>query len=360
MNRNSKFQRYFLPGFIFQSLLIGGGYATGRELVQFFLMHGPLGGLFGILFAALCFSIVSLITFEFARITKSYNYRAFFRSLIGRWWWFFELAFVLLAILILGVIGSAAGEVVSQHLGIDSKWGTVSLMVLIGLLVFFGTWLIERVLAGWSFLLYFVYGIFVLLYLFNFGQDFVDKLVIQPVHSEWLMGSIKYFGYNVAALPLMLFCAHHMESRKDAVISGILAGPIAMIPALLLYLAMVASYPVILDSSVPSDYMMQQLNITALAVIFYIVMFGTFVETGTACIHAINERLDDLFRERKAHMPQWLRPLIALIALLGSIVLAQKFGLIELIANGYGTLTWAFMVIYVVPLLTYGVYKTIR
>ena len=50
----------------------------------------------------------------------------------------------------------------------------------------------------------------------------------------------------------------------------------------------------------------------------------------------------------------------SLIALLGSIVLAQKFGLIDLIANGYGTLTWAFMAIYVVPLLTYGLYKIIR
>ena len=35
------FQRVILPGFILQSVLIGGGYATGRELVQFFLSSGP-------------------------------------------------------------------------------------------------------------------------------------------------------------------------------------------------------------------------------------------------------------------------------------------------------------------------------
>ena len=36
---------YFLPGFLFQSVVIAGGYGTGRELVEFFLTQGPLGGL---------------------------------------------------------------------------------------------------------------------------------------------------------------------------------------------------------------------------------------------------------------------------------------------------------------------------
>ena len=42
---NLFFQKYLLPGFIFQSLIIGGGYGTGRELVEFFLTAGPIAGL---------------------------------------------------------------------------------------------------------------------------------------------------------------------------------------------------------------------------------------------------------------------------------------------------------------------------
>src|SRR3546814_9756440 len=37
------FQRYLLPGFVFQAAVIAGGYATGRELVEFFLPAGPWG-----------------------------------------------------------------------------------------------------------------------------------------------------------------------------------------------------------------------------------------------------------------------------------------------------------------------------
>ena len=43
----SWFQRFLLPGFAFKAVVIGGGYATGRELAEFFLPSGPWGGLAG-------------------------------------------------------------------------------------------------------------------------------------------------------------------------------------------------------------------------------------------------------------------------------------------------------------------------
>ena len=49
MLSNSWFKKYLLPGFIFQSLVIGGGYGTGRELVEFFLLLGPKNGILGMI-----------------------------------------------------------------------------------------------------------------------------------------------------------------------------------------------------------------------------------------------------------------------------------------------------------------------
>ena len=44
-SKSSWFQRYLLPGLAFKAVVIGGGYATGRELAEFFLPSGPRGGL---------------------------------------------------------------------------------------------------------------------------------------------------------------------------------------------------------------------------------------------------------------------------------------------------------------------------
>ncbi len=79
--RWSTFQRYLLPGFVFQSVVIAGGYGTGRELVEFFLTNGPLPGRLGMLASTVVFSVVAAVSYELARRFRTYDYRSFFRRL---------------------------------------------------------------------------------------------------------------------------------------------------------------------------------------------------------------------------------------------------------------------------------------
>ena len=105
----SWFQRILLPGFVFKGVVIGGGYATGRELVEFFFASGPVGALYGILLATLIWSIVCAVSFVFAQAVRGYDYRTFFKALLGPGWVVFELAYIALIILIIAVIAAAAG-----------------------------------------------------------------------------------------------------------------------------------------------------------------------------------------------------------------------------------------------------------
>ena len=89
---SSWFQRYLLPGFAFKAVVIGGGYATGRELAEFFLPSGPQGGLLAILLAMVIWSLVCAVTFALSYATRSWNYRAFFKNLLGPFWILFEAA----------------------------------------------------------------------------------------------------------------------------------------------------------------------------------------------------------------------------------------------------------------------------
>ena len=360
MNKSSRFQRWFLPGFLFQSVIIGGGYATGRELVEFFLYAGPLGGLVSILTVTVIFSICMAVAFELSRVTRSYDYRTFFKQLLGRAWFLYEILFLALTLLVLAVLGAASGELVSNHLGAPPVLGTVTLMALIGLLVFWGTSVIEKALAGWSFLLYSVYAVLIAAYLWKFGHKLPAVFAADDLSGPWFYSTIRYTGYSLTVVTLILFCVRHMESRRDAFIAGAFAGPIGMIPAILFLLGMSASYPAILDVPVPADYMMQQLDFGWLGLLFYVVVFGTFVETGTALIHAMNERIDHVYVENSLTMPRWLRPVVAMIVLFVAVVLADRVGIIDLVAKGYGSLTWAFLLVMFVPLMTVGVWRIIQ
>lgn len=42
------FRIYIVPGAVIQSVMVGGGYGTGRETVEYFTNFGFLGGAMGI------------------------------------------------------------------------------------------------------------------------------------------------------------------------------------------------------------------------------------------------------------------------------------------------------------------------
>lgn len=352
-------RRYLLPGLIFQSVIIGGGYATGRELVEFFLPSGPIGGLIGLLMAGVVFAVVMSAAYEFARVTRSYDYRTFFKNLLGPGWIIFEIAYIALVVLILAVVGSAAGELVSGTFGISPSIGTVSMMIMVGFLTFYGSGLIQKVLAGWSVLLYLVYIVLFVMTFILMG-DRIDAVMENADMGEgWFTSGVRYAGYNIN-LPAVLFCITILSTRREAVGAGVLTGAIAVIPALMFYMAMMSQYPQIGDQPVPALFLMSQLNIGWLETIFQIVVFGTFVETGAGLLHSINERIDTQVHEKGHALPQYARPLVAVVLLLISIYGATAIGIVDLIAKGYGLLTYVFIAVLIVPLLTVGIWKIYR
>tara|TARA_E500000305_G_C4029789_1_gene244321 strand:+ start:25338 stop:26339 length:1002 start_codon:yes stop_codon:yes gene_type:complete len=325
--------------------------------VAFFLPSGPVGGVLGLLLAGLIFGLVLAAGFEFARVTGAYDYRHFCRALLGRGWVAFEAAYFVLMLLILSVIGSAAGALAADMTGVPALVGTIVLMALIGLLTFKGSGLIARVLSAWSLVLYAVYIVLFVLAFTRLGAEISDTFNHAPNTLGWLSGGFLYAGYNLATLPAVLFAVRHLSSRKETVGAGFIAGAISVIPAILFYIAMMGLYPEIGNEPVPSTLLMQSLHAGWLGLVFQLVVFGTFVETGTALLHAVNERLSAAFEDNNRELPQPARPLVAVAFLTVSIFAAETVGIIDLIARGYSVLTLVFIAILVIPLLTVGIYK---
>ena len=363
--KNHWFQRYLLPGLIFQSAIIAGAYGSGQELVQFFLGHGPLGGLLGMLVTMIVFSIVLMAAYEFSRRFQVFDYRSFCKKLLGPLWPLYEILFILIMILVISIIGAAAGDILRDTFGLPTIVGTASVMILIALLVFFGTPAIERFLAFWSFVLYGTYICFFGWHLVQYGPEIAANLASIEVQGNWVRSGILYSGYNMATVPVLIFCIRHQRRRREALIAGAIAGPLAMIPAMFFFVTMIGQYDVLTGSDansvLPVSILLGALtNAGAFAMLFPIVLFGTFVETGAAIIHGFNERLDRTFAEKGTGMPNWMRPAVAAFVLVVAVTLADVVGLTTLVAEGYGTITWGFLLVMVLPLLTYGVWQIVR
>lgn len=359
VNRPSWFRRYLLPGIVFQSAVIAGGYGTGREIVEFFLSLGPTPGLAAMAVSTVIWSAVAAATFEFARRFRTYDYRAFFKRLLGPGWMLFEVIYILMALLVLAVIGAAAGAIMEETFGGPYAVGVIATIGAIALLLFYGSAAIERVLAGWSFVLYGVYIALVVFSLNRWGSEISAAFAASPLEGSWLLNGVRYAGYNLSAGAVVLFTVRHIQTKKEAVSAGLLTGLIGILPAFFLYLAMVGHYPEITERAIPSNFLLEALGSRTFQVLFQIVLFGTLIETGSGMIHAVNERIVATRRERGVATPPWVRSVVAVL-FLGVALSLTPLGLMNLIANGYGTITWGFIVLYVIPILTLGVWMLRR
>jgi len=138
-----------------------------------------------------------------------------------------------------------------------------------------------------------------------------------------------------------------------------MVGPIAMIPGILFYLVMLSHYPEIKDVVLPSDYLLNALGVRWFQVLFQVVLLGTLIETGVGVIHSFNERLASLYRARNQAMPRKLRPTMALILMVIASLLT-KIGLVALIMIAAQSFAWFFLLVFLVPLLTVGLYRIVK
>lgn len=356
------FSRWLLPGLAFKAAVIGGGYATGREIAEFFLPAGPWGGLAGLSLATLIWSGMCVLTFLFARANGARDYRGFFQALLGRGWIAFELAYAVFVIIVLAVFGAAAGEIGYAVFGAPRWAGMSALLLGVTAFVAFGDRLVEQLFAWVSILLYGVYGLFLLLALGGFGHDIAAAFAVPvQVGADAFVGGATYAGYNIIGAVIILPVTRHLLSDRDAVTAGLIAGPLAMIPAFVLFVCMCAYAPEIGGAALPSDVLLAKLDLPIFRLLFQLMVFAALLESGTGATHAINERLAGALKARLGRtFGVRARALCALVLLVFCMVLADRVGLVDLIAGGYRLLAYALIALYVVPLAAWGLLRLVR
>jgi len=326
---SSRFQRYLLPGLAFKAVVIGGGYATGRELAEFFLPAGTWGGLAAMALSTVIFSVCCIVTFLFARQVGARDYVTFFKQLLGPGWVLFEGAYILFIILILAVYGAAAGAIGAAVFGVSEIWGTLTLAASIIAIVTFGNASVERMFAWVSYLLYAVYALFVVLAFSRFGGLIQEAFARDVPVGNWASGGTIYAGYNLIGAVVILPVLRHLTSSRDAVVAGLIAGPLAMIPAALFFICMVAFMPDVAGATLPSDFMLQRLDLPLFHLLFQLMIFSALLESGASSVHAINERIAKAVRARRGvELSHKARLAIALLVLIGCMFLADRFGLV--------------------------------
>ena len=366
--KSTRFHSWLLPAIISQSLIMGGGYSTGREITQYAGRFGPQGW-WAVLVIFLGFALLSSLAFEVARLGGHYDYKAWARSLVGPLWPLFDLLVLAMLLLIIAVMAAAIGSVLRQTIGLPDAVGLAIAFVFVGLLAWKGERFMERFKTFGSVALYLGYLAFAA-FVLSSPRPEVPAAPAPVPSGEVLISSIQYVGYNLATFPAVLFCLHRQKSRVDTAVSGVLSGLLMTLPFALTLLCLLRFWPdpAVIDAEVPWLVMLERAAGGKAAAAVWAALFGvvagwTLLETAVGGIHALVDRID----RNLGDLPAAVRPsggrlsdmarVVLSLAVLSAALLLSRIGIIDLVAKGYGMLAWGFIVLLAIPLLTVGVWR---
>ncbi len=364
------FEAIFLPAIVLQSVIMGGGYATGREVAQYAGRFGERGWV-AVAIILTGFTLLSVLAFELARVSRAYDYKKWIRELIGPLWPLFDLLAVTMMLLVIAVMSAAMSSILRQTLGIPTWLGLVIAFVVVAVLAWRGATVMEHFKVIGSVFLYIGYAsfsTFVLLAPLPGAAAASATSAPDPAWDGVVVSGLIYIGYNLSVYPAGLFCLHRQTSRRDTVLSGLAAGAMMTIPLILTFLCLVRFYPnpEIFEAEIPWLAMLAAASGGRLWVALFGFIAGwTLLETAIASIHALVDRfdknLDDLPRAIRPTSPMTQQQKMWVsVAVLAIATLLARFGIIALVAEGYSRLAWGFIVLLGLPLLTIGVYKVLK
>jgi uncharacterized protein len=353
--------RLIVPGLVIMAVMVGGGYATGRELVEFFISKGPLTALAGLALTALWISTAAMVSFELARRYQAFDYRSFCRIFIGPFAALFEAGYYALLLLVLSVVSAAAGKLLAEMAGIPEVANSILFMAAVAFVVYFGNSFIEKVISIWSIIFYATYGSMFALVVWKFGPQLRGALESAPLDwLEALKDSLSYTGYNVVIVPILIFVARNLETRPQALAAGAMAGPLILLPGFASLLGLSAFYPQILGDPLPISRVLGEIGSPALRICVQIVILGAFIKTGVGLLHGLNERVARAIVDRGRSMPRGARPLLALGIMVIAVFVASSVGIINLIGQGYRYSSYFFLAVFFFPLMLRGTWLAVR
>ncbi len=344
----------FIPGIVFQSILIGGGYITGREVVEYFLDNGQAAWLV-VTIVTIGFFLCMYMALELARITSSFHYASWSSVLLKKSAPAFEVLFVAMAILVLAIVISAASSVISELANVTDSGLAIFVAVLVSTIVLLGERSIERLKVVGTLFLYGCFGIFlyVLLRSSNLETGGVFHQSATPLNA--ISDGLTYIGYNFVAIPASIFAAQGLKTKNETIIAAAIGAILGVVPMAMLVSGIGGLSGEVLTQTLPLKYALQHASNDAWIITLYgVVLFVALIETAVGMSFALSKRVELRFPE--SNNKDVLRFVSAFMLIMAALLLS-RIGVISLVAKGYSYMAWGFFAVAVAPLTYWFIFK---
>lgn len=278
----------------FVSLVVGAGFASGQEILQYFTSFG-LVSLVGCIVATIIFAVLGMTLAQIGTDLQTISHKEGIHYIGGR---FFGPVLDLLISFVLFGIGivmlAGAGSTFNQMYRIEPSVGSM----LMTLAVIFTLLLnADRIINILAIIMPYLMGVILLLLVYSlFTMDYsISELNVmaknQPsATAHWLSGAVLYVSYNIAAGAAMLIVmGGTTKDRKVARRGGILGGIILGLLILLINAALFAKMDVVSGVEMPTLKLAEQIH-PIVGMMMAIILLGMIYSTAVGTLYILAVR----------------------------------------------------------------------
>lgn len=277
--------------FVYVGTVVGAGFATGKEIVEFFLKFGP-AGMLGILISGLMFTFLGAKMMIISRRIGAGSYRELNLFLFGKTIGPFVNGFLLVILFgVTSVLLSGAGAIFKEQLHISAHIG-ILLTIAICLSVLSGG---INGLFGVNILVVPMLMLFTMIIFtdsFLFYEDLGSQFwVVDSGESiGWAVSAVSYGAFNLSlAQAVLVPIASELASEKQIKAGAYLGGGLLTIILLCSFLAM-TTLPDTLFFDVPMAHVVQIAS-GSIHMIYLVIIFGEIFTSVIGNIYGMEKQI---------------------------------------------------------------------
>jgi len=279
----------------FVGVIVGAGFASGQEILQFFASFGSIG-LVGCVVAGVVFVLLSMAFSTMGQRLKAGSHKEVVTAMLGKYAGaVFDLLITFFLFAITVVMLAGAGSLLHQWLGVPEVWGSVIATVATVLIVCLD---VRRVItfigAVTPFLMFMTVVVagYVLLTPHPDIATLQEATASQPKGAgHWFIAALLYVSYNtVAGMPFLVIMGGQASSRRVALWGGIIGGLLLGMLMLLIASSMFLRIDTIGGLPMPMLSIATQIS-PWLGHLMSLVIFGMILNTAVGMLYAFMARI---------------------------------------------------------------------
>lgn len=284
-------------GSAFIGVIVGAGFASGQEILQYFTSFGILG-IFGAILSTALFSFIGMVLVWLGSYTQTNSHKDVIYRISGRY-----LGRVIDYILIFTLFGvgvvmiAGAGSNLNQQFGLPFYVGSTLMTILVILTGLLKVNRVVSIIGGITpFLIFFV--VLISIYsLLTMDASFASlNEVAQATPTtlpNWFISSINYVSFNVAVGASMSIVMGGTEKNtKTAAMGGLLGGLVLGILIILSHLAIFSKIEEVGTLDMPMLGIVSNLS-PILGLVMSLVIFGMIYNTAIGMFFSFTARFTE-------------------------------------------------------------------